>query len=107
MMRRKHWYWISLWIVITGVVLWLMLTGCAATQPQTKFSTSQPVDLQQVSGAIAAAVRAEVETSVTGLSYTSQLGIGSTLLIGVTLVLTLCLSHRREMARIQRNGGSK
>lgn len=73
----------------------------AGSQP-----TSAPVTAQQGAGNLAAQAQVEAAANVaaTGIAYTSSLGIGATVLIGLALVLTLVLSHRREMARIVRNG---
>lgn len=73
----------------------------AASQP-----TSAPIAAQQGAGNMAAQAQVDAAATVaaTGIAYTSSLGIGATVLIGLALVLTLVLSHRREMARILRNG---
>lgn len=94
--------------------------------------TSQPsgnadaVDIQQLSGQIVAGVKAElsnqietvVETSLaahveaTGVGrdvtgYRSEFGVGATLVVTLTLILALMLSHRREVLRIkQTNKGT-
>jgi len=91
--------------------------------------TSQPitasslVDIQQLSGQIVAGVRAEfashiqtaVETALraeiqaTGIGgdatgYRSEFGVGATLVVSLTLLLALVLSHRREVLRIRESG---
>ncbi len=105
--------------------------GCAASQtkPQvtiTPAPTSQPaeaaaaLDVQQLSGQIVAGVQAElssrIETAVettlqaqvqaTGVGgnatgYNSEFGVGATLVVSLTLLLALLLSHRRETLRIK------
>lgn len=92
-------------------------------------STSQPaanadaIDVQQLSGQIVAGVKAElssqIETAVsttlaahvqaTGVGrdvtgYHSEFGVGATLVVTLTLILVVVLSHRREVMRINRNG---
>ena len=92
--------------------------GCAA--PRAEFAphvaTSQPVtiDATQLTAGVAAAVRTEIQAAVTTTGvgrdvtgYSSQFGVGATLCVAAALVLTLVLSHRREMARIARNGGGE
>ncbi|MEP0848334.1 MAG: hypothetical protein HRF50_16115, partial [Phycisphaerae bacterium] len=84
--------------------------------------TSQPageaaaLDVQQLSGQIVAGVQAElsnrIETAVettlraevqaTGIGgdatgYNSEFGVGATLVVSLTLLLALILSHRREV----------
>ena len=96
------------------------------SRPSTSPPASQPsgnadaVDIQQLSGQIVAGVKAElssqiemaVETSMaahveaTGVGrdvtgYRSEFGVGATLVVTLTLILALMLSHRREMARIR------
>ncbi len=91
--------------------------------------TSQPagnadaIDVQQLSGQIVAGVKAElssqVETAIettlaahvqaTGVGrdvtgYRSEFGVGATLVVTLTLILALILSHRREILRIKHNG---
>lgn len=86
---------------VTSTLL-LLLTGCSAAAPDVTG------DLDTIQSGLAN-VRADVEANafkigrvetqvaanVTGLSYTSTLGVGATVLIGSTLVLNLWLSHRR------------
>lgn len=81
------------------------------------------LDVQQFSGQIVAGVQAElssrIETTVattlraevqaTGIGgnatgYRSEFGVGATLVVSLTLLLALVLSHRREMLRIKQNG---
>ena len=88
-----------------------------ASQPS---GNADAVDVQQLSGQIVAGVKAElsnqietaVETSLaahveaTGVGrdvtgYRSEFGVGATLVVALTLILALMLSHRREMARIR------
>ncbi len=104
--------------------------GCAASQAKpeltvTPMATSQPagdtaaLDVQQLSGQIVAGVQAElssrIETAVkttlqaTGIGgnatgYNSEFGVGATLVVTLTLILALILSHRRETLRIKQNG---
>lgn len=108
--------------------------GCAASQAKpeltvTPVATSQPagesaaLDVQQLSGQIVAGVQAElssrIETAVettlraevqaTGVGgnatgYNSEFGVGATLVVALTLILALILSHRRETLRIKQNG---
>jgi len=108
--------------------------GCAASQAKpeltvTPMATSQPaeaageLDVQQLSGQIVAGVQAElssrIETAVettlrtemqaTGVGgnatgYNSEFGVGATLVVALTLILALILSHRREALRIKQNG---
>ncbi len=108
--------------------------GCAANQAKpeltvTPMATSQPeadaasLDVQQLSGQIVASVQAElssrIETAVettlrsevqaTGVGgnatgYNSEFGVGATLVVTLTLILALILSHRREVLRIKQNG---
>lgn len=108
--------------------------GCAASQAKpelmvTPTTTSQPVgepavpDVQQLTGQIVAGVQAEltsrIETAVettlraevqaTGIGgdatgYNSEFGVGATLVVTLTLILALILSHRRETLRIKQNG---
>jgi hypothetical protein len=91
--------------------------------------TSQPasesgaLDVQQLTGQIVAGVQAElssrIETAVettlraevqaTGIGgdatgYHSEFGVGATLVVTLTLILALILSHRRETLRIKQNG---
>ena len=108
--------------------------GCAASQSKPELTvtpppTSQPaeaagaLDVQQLSGQIVAGVQAElssrIETAVettlraevqaTGVGgnatgYNSEFGVGATLVVTLTLLLALVLSHRRETLRIKQNG---
>ena len=85
--------------------------------------TSDAIDVQQLSGQIVAGVKTElssqIETAVsttlaahvqaTGVGrdvtgYHSEFGVGATLVVTLTLILVVVLSHRREVLRIQRNG---
>jgi hypothetical protein len=108
--------------------------GCAASHAKPELTvtpapTSQPagesaaLDVQQLSGQIVAGVQAElssrIETAVettlraqvqaTGIGgnatgYNSEFGVGATLVVTLTLLLALVLSHRRETLRIKQNG---
>jgi len=108
--------------------------GCAASQAKpeltvTPMATSQPaeaaatLDVQQLSGQIVAGVQAELssrietagettlraEVQATGVGgnatgYNSEFGVGATLVVALTLILALILSHRRETLRIKQNG---
>jgi len=88
-----------------------------ASQPS---GNADAVDVQQLSGQIVAGVKAElsnqIETAIettlaahveaTGVGrdvtgYRSEFGVGATLVVTLTLILALVLSHRREMARIR------
>jgi len=92
-------------------------SSAPASQPS---GNADAVDVQQLSGQIVAGVKAElsnqietaVETSLaahveaTGVGrdvtgYRSEFGVGATLVVALTLILALMLSHRREMARIR------
>jgi len=92
----------------------------AASQPADE---AFALDVQQLSGQIVAGVQAElpsrIETAVettlraevqaTGIGgdatgYRSEFGVGATLVVSLTLLLALILSHRREMLRIKQNG---
>ncbi|MEW6198048.1 MAG: hypothetical protein AB1601_05210 [Planctomycetota bacterium] len=111
-----------------------LLAGCAASQSQPRLAVSPPaasqpatesgaLDVQQLSGQIVAGVQAEltsrIETTVentlraevqaTGVGgdvagYRSEFGVGATLVVALTLLLALVLSHRREVLRIKQNG---
>lgn len=95
----------------------------------TPVATTQPTgavgefDVQQLAGQIVAGVQAEltshIETTVdttlraevqaTGIAgdatgYHSEFGVGATIVVALTLLLSLVLSHRREMLRIRQNG---
>ncbi len=108
--------------------------GCAASHAKPELTitpgpASQPVeasaalDVQQLTGQIVAGVQAElssqIETAVettlraevqaTGIGgnatgYNSEFGVGATLVVALTLILALILSHRRETLRIKQNG---
>ena len=107
----------------------LDLAGAGAGALPSALPTSQPagnadaVDVQQLSGQIVAGVKAElssqIETAVsttlaahvqaTGVGrdvtgYHSEFGVGATLVVTLTLILVVVLSHRREVLRINRNG---
>ena len=92
----------------------------AASQPADDIAA---LDVQQLSGQIVAGVQAELtsriqtavettlraEVQATGIGgnatgYNSEFGVGATLVVSLTLLLALLLSHRREMARIRQNG---
>lgn len=92
----------------------------AASQPAGEAPT---LDVQQLSGQIVAGVQADltsrIETAVqttlraevraTGVGgdvagYRSEFGVGATLVVTLTLLLALVLSHRREVLRIKQNG---
>lgn len=97
--------------------------------PPSARPTSQPagsadaIDVQQLSGQIVAGVKAELSSQIdaavnttlaanvqaTGVGrdvtgYHSEFGVGATLVVTLTLVLVVVLSHRREVMRIHRNG---
>jgi len=91
-----------------------------ASEPASEASA---LDVQQLSGQIVAGVQAEltstIETAVettlraevqaTGVGgdvagYRSEFGVGATLVVSLTLLLALILSHRREVLRIKQNG---
>ena len=114
--------------IVTAAVTALL--GCAASTSQQRLnlsapgqsSTTQPTDagvmgVQQLSGQIVAGVQAELSNQVdtqlsaraTGVAgdligYRSEFGVGATVIVALTLLLALILSHRREMLRIKRNG---
>jgi len=90
------------------------------TQPA---ANADAIDVQQLSGQIVAGVKAElssqIETAIhttlaaqvqaTGVGrdvtgYHSEFGVGATLVVTLTLILVVVLSHRREVLRINRNG---
>lgn len=92
----------------------------AASQPAGEPAA---LDVQQLSGQIVAGVQAKltstIETTVentlraevqaTGIGgdatgYRSEFGVGATLVVSLTLLLALVLSHRREVLRIKQNG---
>ncbi len=116
-----------------ALVLLLALAGCAASQSQSRLAVAPPasqpadepaaLDVQQLTGQIVAGVQAElssrIETAVettlraevraTGIGgnatgYNSEFGVGATLVVSLTLLLALILSHRREVLRIKQNG---
>jgi hypothetical protein len=75
--------------------------------------------VQQLSGQIVAGVQAELtsqiettlraEVQATGVGgdvagYRSEFGVGATLVVALTLLLALALSHHREVLRIKQNG---
>ena len=89
----------------------------AASQPADEAAA---LDVQQLSGQIVAGVQAELtsriqtavettlraEVQATGIGgdatgYRSEFGVGATLVVSLTLLLALVLSHRREMLRIR------
>lgn len=96
----------------------------AAASPTTQpAGNSDAIDVQQLSGQIVAGVKAElssqIETAIsttlaahvqaTGVGrdvtgYRSEFGVGATLVVTLTLILVVVLSHRREVLRINRNG---
>lgn len=71
----------------------------ASSQP-----ASAPTATIQGAGNVAAqaTVDAAVDAAVTGIQYVSGVGIGTT----VILLLTVWLSHRREMARLASSRGA-
>lgn len=100
-------------------------TGALPSAPLTSqpAANADAIDVQQLSGQIVAGVKAElssqIETAVnttlaahvqaTGVGrdvtgYHSQFGVGATLVVTLTLILVVVLSHRREVMRINRNG---
>jgi hypothetical protein len=93
-----------------------LFAGCAAQQAKQDIllppipPTSQPaaLDVQQLSGQVAAAVKAElhaaVNAQVNATGIYSEFGPGAAIAVNVTLVLTIVLSHWREMRRIRANG---
>ena len=104
------------------------IVGCVASHPQPELTIASPgeaavPDVQQLAGHIVAGVQAEltsrIETAVettlraevqaTGIGgnatgYNSEFGVGATLVVTLTLILALILSHRREVLRIKQNG---
>ena len=108
------------------VLLLTLLAGCAANQSAPTLTvahqrglatTSQPaadaapLDVQQLSGQLVAGVQAALHTELqaTGVGgdvagYRSEFGIGAVIVVTLALVLSLVLSHRREMTRIRQNG---
>lgn len=100
-------------------------TGPLPSGPPTTQSApnADVTDVQQLSGQIVAGVKAElssqIETAIsttlaahvqaTGIGrdvtgYHSEFGVGATLVVTLTLILVVVLSHRREVLRINRNG---
>ncbi|MCG3128255.1 MAG: hypothetical protein CHACPFDD_03132 [Phycisphaerae bacterium] len=90
------------------------------TQPA---ANADAIDVQQLSGQIVAGVKAELSSQIetafnttlaarveaTGVGrdvtgYHSEFGVGATLVVTLTLILVVVLSHRREVLRINRNG---
>lgn len=58
----------------------------------------------QIEATVAAALRAEVQATGIGgnaTGYNSEFGVGATLVVSLTLLLALILSHRREVLRIK------
>jgi len=113
------------------VTLAAPLVGCAASQSQPRLAVAPPpvasqpageapaLDVQQLSGQIVAGVQAELtsqiettlraEVQATGVGgdvagYRSEFGVGATLVVALTLLLALALSHHREVLRIKQNG---
>lgn len=109
------------------------LAGCASTRsglditvpatPASQPATAEAdVDVQPVTGQIAAGVQAELRNQIsaeldaraTGIAgdatgYNSEFGVGATIVVGIAILLQslvlLCvvkLSHQREMARLAR-----
>lgn len=88
--------------------------GCSVASkpaPVLTVATSQPFGdpeqlAQQLAGQVVAGVQAAVhaELRATGVDYRSEFGIGPVLIVGLALVLTVYLSHRREAMRIAQNG---
>lgn len=82
-------------------------SGCAVQAKQqyeqAVHAASQPIVANQGAGNVAAQAQVDalVESAITGVQYTSTLGLGATLLIAATTLLTLYLSHRREVLRIR------
>ena len=102
-----------------------LATGESPWRPAASQPAGEPaaLDVQQLTGQIVAGVQAEltsrIETAVettlraevqaTGIGgdatgYRSEFGVGATLVVSLTLLLALILSHRREMLRIKQNG---
>lgn len=109
MSRRDLCWTLAFWVSLVAVALVAtVVLGCAASG-RVNVPTSQPVDVEQLSGQIVAkiapelnaTVAASVETNVQGIGYTSYFGIGATACVLVTLTLTIWLSHRREMVRLK------
>jgi hypothetical protein len=120
-------------LVLVALAALLVGCAASQSQPRLAVAppppASQPageaaaLDVQQLSGQIIAGVQAElssrIETAVettlrtevqaTGVGgdatgYRSEFGVGATLVVTLTLLLSLVLSHRREMLRISQNG---
>ncbi len=112
---RIAWYLLALWALAAPLLV--LLAGCAASDARLAVApTSQPVDVEQVVGQVAAALDARVaaavtaalDTRITGIGgdgYHSEFGVGATLVVAAALILTLVLSHRREMRRLAGQGG--
>lgn len=106
-MKARDAAWIMLyWILLIALAAWMATSlGCASAS-KANFSTTQPVDVEQLSGQIVAKIEptltAAIETNVQGIGYTSYFGVGPSLIVGAALVLTLWLSHRREMKRLEK-----
>jgi len=113
----------TLYFSVIGLAA-ICLYGCVAAQAkrEDKFvlppppSTTQPappikIDASQITAQVVAQARQELRADVQaqvnatistqGIGYTSQFGIGPALIVGSALVLTLWLSHRREMQRLR------
>jgi hypothetical protein len=76
------------------------LTGQVVAGVQAELSS-------RIATAIRTALHAEVEATGVGgdvSGYRSEFGIGATLVVTLSLVLVLVLTHRREMERIKQNG---
>lgn len=108
-----------------------MLGGREANAPASRPASQpaeQTIDVQQLAGQVVAGVKADLrsevraevnaavtaavnsqvrlDTTATGVGgnatgYQSEFGIGAASIVGATLVLTLILSHLRDMARIK------
>lgn len=99
--------------------------GLMPSAPPTsqRAGNADVVDVQQLSGQIVAGVKAELSSQIetafnttlasrvdaTGVGrdvtgYHSEFGVGATLVVTLTLILVVVLSHRREVLRINRNG---
>lgn len=102
------------------VLISSVVCGCVSP-PQTNIATSQPVDFNQLTGAVVAGLRSEidarvdakVDSTIKGIDYRSEYGLGATItvLASVLGVLGLCgwllswtlaaNSTKRELARIK------
>lgn len=98
----------TLTLAVLLSVLCVSVASCAsnnAAQSVGGVATTQPAtDAQQISGTIAAGIKSTLELAgikgnATG--YNSEFGVGATLVVSLTLVLTIFLSHLREVARIK------